>query len=72
MWPESVASRGSQEIGSCLLKFMKEWETIAKHLIVWYNHHLHSLCGHVEQWTEVDCRMHGEWEVFMGRGPLYS
>ena len=35
MWPESVASRESQEIGSCLLKFMKERETIANHLIVY-------------------------------------
>ena len=34
MWPESVASRGSHEIGSCILKYLKLRASEATHLIV--------------------------------------
>ena len=34
MWAESVASRGSQEIGSCILKYLRLRASEASHLIV--------------------------------------
>lgn len=33
MWPECIASRGSQEIGSCLLKHFRTAQSQASHLI---------------------------------------
>ena len=33
MWPESVASRGSHKIGSCILKYLQLRATEANHLI---------------------------------------
>ena len=35
MWNESIASRGSDEIGSCLLSHLKEMDTTATKLIVY-------------------------------------
>lgn len=35
MWDESQASRGSQEVGSCLRTYLKEHPTTAKHLILY-------------------------------------
>ena len=37
MFHEGIASRGSQDIGSCLLKHRREMDTSAKHLIM-YSH----------------------------------
>lgn len=37
MWPESVASRGSHEIGSCILKYLKLRASEATQLIVFSN-----------------------------------
>lgn len=33
MWDETVAKRGSQEIASCLFKYLKEYESGAKEII---------------------------------------
>ena len=35
MWNESVASRGSHEVGSCIISHIKEMETDATHLILY-------------------------------------
>ena len=35
MWNESVASRGSHEVGLCILAHLKEMETSATKLIVY-------------------------------------
>ena len=35
MWPESVASRGSQEVCSCVLNYLRMGSTEASHLIVY-------------------------------------
>ena len=35
MWDESIASRGSQDIGSCVLAYLKEHRTSAEHLIAY-------------------------------------
>lgn len=34
MWPETIASRGCQEVGSCLLQHFKSFHSQAQHLIV--------------------------------------
>lgn len=35
IWSENVASRGGQEIGSCLLKHLKEFGTVANEIVLW-------------------------------------
>lgn len=37
MWDETMASRGSQEIGSCLLKFLQSRTSSASHLVCYSN-----------------------------------
>ena len=50
MWPESVASRGSQEVCSCVLKYLALSNTAATHLIVYsdacggQNHNINVAC----------------------------
>ena len=43
MWDESVAFRDSQEVGSCLLAFLKDHGTAATHMIAYSD----SCGGHI-------------------------